>query len=129
MSPSLTGPGSWMPENTSSGPLGVPVPRETKAHGREAVFLPARNAPEMNGVQAHSAKHQTTELGHVGTHQRPLPGILPGAPFRDAQVRPGSLNIQTWGSPLVRSSRALAPSGVGVKGCARLLPRGGAAPS
>jgi hypothetical protein len=59
MSPSLTGPGSWMPENTSNGPLGVPVPRETKARGREAVFLSPRSAPEMNGVQAHSAEQRS----------------------------------------------------------------------
>jgi hypothetical protein len=40
MSPSLTGPGSWMPENTSSGPLGVPFPAKQRRVVEKPFFCP-----------------------------------------------------------------------------------------
>jgi len=126
MSPSLTGPGSWMPENTSNGPLGVPVPRETKARGREAVFLSPRSAAEMNGVQAHSPNNG---VGPCGNSSTPFTANIAGPAFPRCASSVWLAEHTGLGIAACRSSRALAPSGVGVKGCARLLPRGGAVPS
>jgi hypothetical protein len=126
MSPSPTGPGSWTRGSIRSGPLRAGSPRNKMRLAEKPFSCPHEVLPKRmaftlllpnNGVRP-CGQLSTLSTANIAGRVFPRCGSSVWLTERNGQ-----------GIAAYRSSRALAPSGVGVKGCARLLPRGGAAHS